>query len=368
MNQDAHTEHELTVPFRPNKGVLTNVILLAFIDVMVTGASFSIPSTPGPPLPLLWRGAFISAYVAAIIPALACLFYRCHARLVLTGTGLHWRTWGDWRRVSWNAVADYYDLPPHLGGGTDELTALKTTAGTILLNRRWPESYDVRAWVQARATAAGATEWSVLGLRKTDTRTFTYPQGDFWSTFIIGFGLFVPLAVYPWYLILHPKGRTFWAMLTQNWKPGHLWESIIGVGSAMLLFFVYIVWLNFPLLLLVANVPILLDIRRRRQERITTRQSGITFEDGRRHLSADWDEVTGYFLQPSSASQSWFFRATILSVLLRKAGRRTYVVETKQGAFEYSAQLDGFVQLGEILKQHGLILRGRGIAGASVEH
>lgn len=342
------------------------MVFLAFWDVTLTGLSFSIPFASGPPLPLLWRGALISAAVAAIIPAVVCLFYRCHARLVLAETGLRWRTWGDWRRVSWNAVEDYYDLPDP-NKDTGFLMALKTTAGTILLDRRWPESDDVRQWVQARATAAEVSHWGVLGQRKTDTRTFTYPQEDFWGMLIGGFGLFVPLTLYRWYFILHPKGRTFWAMLTANWNPSHLWDSLIGVGSTMLLFFVFLAWSSLPLLFLFANVPILLDRRRRRRERITTRQSGITFEGDRRHLSAGWDEVTGYFLQPSSASQSKLFRATFLSLLLRKAGRRTYVVETKHGSFEYSAQLEGFVQLGEILKQHGLTLQGRGFAGAKAQ-
>ncbi len=369
MNQNAQTEHELTVPLRPN----TNAVGAALVSASIACGLFLVaPTVSVPPQSVTpawsWSWLAVTAALAAMIPALSCLFYRAHARLVLNETGLRWRTWSDWRRVSWHAVEDYYDLPPHPSDGTGELMTLKTTAGAILLDRRWQESADVRQWVQARATAAEATEWGVIGQRttKSDTRTFSYPQEEFWSL-IGGFGVFVPLILLNWYWLLHPKGRTFWAMLTQNWKPGHLWDSLIGTGFTMLFFFVYIVIFNYPLRILLANVPMLLDRRRRRWERITIRQSGITFEAGRRQFSADWDEVTGYFFQPSSASQSRFFRAAALSSSLREMWRWTYVVETRQGAFEYSGMLGGYVQLGEILKQHGLILQTRGFTGAEVE-
>ena len=370
MNQNALTEAELTVPLRPNTNTVGFVLVSASIayGLFLVAPTVSIPAQSLPPL-WSWSWLAVAAALAAMIPALVCLFYRVHARLVLSETGLRWRTWGDWQRVSWNAVEDYYDLPPRPSNGTGELMTLKTTAGAVLLDRRWQESADVRQWVQVRATAAEATEWGVLGQRttKSDTRTFSYPQEDFWIVLIGGLGVIVPLTLLNWYWLLHPKGRTFWAMLTQNWKPGHLWDSLIGTGFTMLLFFVYIVMFNSPLRILLANVPMLLDRRRRRWERITTRQSGITFEDGRRQFSADWDEVTGYFLQPSSASQSRFFRATALSSSLRKAWRWTYAVETRRGTFEYSALLEGYEQFSQILKQHGLILQARGMKEANVE-
>lgn len=373
MNQNAQTERELIVPLRPNTNVVATTLLFAFIGGVSLFLFDLVVSVPAQALPPFWVWLAVLAASAMMVPALVCLFYHCHARLVLSETGLRWRTWGDWRQVSWDAVEDYYDLPLHLNDGTGELMTLKSDAGIILLDRRWPESDAVRVWVQARVTAAKATEWGVLGQRTTesDAHTFSYLQQEFWNTLTTWFFVLLVYTASTWVWIARlasSKSHVPTQPSAPFWTPGEFWLDLVAAAFIGLIIIGGSVILSLPLLIFVSLMPTLLDSRRRRQERITTTLSGIAFDDGRRQFSAVWDEVTGYFLQPSANSESRFFRATAQSSTPSTAWRWMYVVETQQGAFEYSSLLDGYEQLNEILKQHGLTLQGRGFAGVPVEH
>ena len=181
------------VPLRPNETVVATVSLLAFIGaVVLLFAALMSPTLAGtPPLDIHLT---VSASLALMVPALVCIFFRCHARLVFGETGLRWRTWGDWRRTTWNGVRDYCDLPPRTGS-SDRLMTIQTDAGDVILSRKWRESEAVRQAVQARATEAAVTEWGVQEERShaADTRTFRYGQKDFWVTLLLGGGFFLPL-------------------------------------------------------------------------------------------------------------------------------------------------------------------------------
>ena len=73
----------------------------------------------------------------------------------------------------------------------------------------------------------------------------------------------------------------------------------------------------------------------------------------------DWDQVTGYFLQPSAYVRSPFFRTTALSSSLLLGWRWVYVVETQHGAFEYSAQIEENEALGKIIKERAMPIQVR---------
>ncbi len=359
-------EHELVVPLRPNGDVVGTVSLLAFIGAMFVLPFILVFPVPSPPLSPLETGLALSAVVVGVTPALLCIFYRCHARLVLSETGLRWRTWGDWRRASWDGVQDYYDVPPHSSRDFDKLMTIQTDAGNVLLSCKRYEREAVRHWVQARATHTAVAGWGVQGERSHagDTRTFRYDQKDFWNKRMIDIFVFLPytaagwcliLAV-GWHLILRPTGKSFFA---GAWHSGDFWGSLISATFLVMLLMGGAFFVNIPLLVFLSGLPEMIEARKRRAERITTRQSGIMFEDGKRQISANWNEVTGYFLQPSAYSRSAFFRVTAFSSSRLEGWRWVFVVETTQGSFEYSWRIEGNKELGKIIEEHALPLKGR---------
>jgi len=332
-------EHELVVPLRPNGDVVGTVSLLAFIGAMFVLPFILVFPVPSPPLSPLETGLALSAVVVGVTPALLCIFYRCHARLVLSETGLRWRTWGDWRRASWDGVQDYFDVPPQGNSTGDKLMTIRTDAGDVLLSGKWRESGAVRRWVQARATHAAVTEWGVQGERShaADTRTFRYDQKASRGMLLFTFGVLLPLYADWWYMILRSTPRAF----AGAWHPSNFWGSLIAVTSQGIFLLFSLVFVSLPLLIFLSFLPGMLDARKRRAERITVREDGIAFDDGKRQVSANWDEVTGNFFQPLSR---W---------------RWVHVVETKHGSFEYTSLIEANKQLGKIIAARALPLEVR---------
>ncbi len=362
---------ELTIPLRPNTNAVGFASLLAFIIAFGWGMFFLAHFAPGPPLTAWEKWAAVLVSVAVLTPALACVFYRLHARLALTEAGLRWRTWGEWRQVSWDAVTDYYDLPYDPKDGEGKLMRIETSLGAVLADRRWPESAEARQWIEARATAADALGWGVLGDRttKTGTRIFTYPQKEFWNTLAVWL-VILPVYIASIWLLLANGSRSNSPAAAQLssafWAPGEFWIDLVIAVFLGLLTAGGVVIFSLPLLVFVSMVPQLIDVRRRRSERITTRPGGLTFSNRRREFTARWDEVTGYFLQPSEASRHRVFRATARSSSKTELWRWTFAVETTQGSFEFSALLDDCDQFQSLLKQHGLTLEARKLPAPQV--
>lgn len=356
MIKTKEDSRELIVPLRLN----SDLTFFAPLAAVIGGTLFYlIIMSPGPVKihPPLFFWAQVSTAVATTVPLPFCTFYRCRARLVLSETGLRWRTWGDWQRTTWNGVRDYYDLL----SDDDPVMAIITDAGNICFDRKWSGSEAVRRWVQARATAAETTEWGVLGLRScaSDTRTFVYRRNSIWFTLLFNCGFFLPYIVFGWYWMLHGGAAPFWKMLIESWMPGHFWISFFTKLFGLLFIFFEIIGVNCPLHFIFLSVPVMLEIWKRRAERITTQHTGIVFEDGRRQISVAWNEVTSYYIHPSVYSQSAFFRITNWIKSRRSLLWWVYVVETTQGSFEYSWQIEGYKQLAEIMRDRALPLKGR---------
>ena len=161
MTQVDRRGQEMSVPLRPNTSTVNLVALSAFVGIVLLISLFFVFSSD-PLSPILFRILLLASFIC-LAPLFACIFYRCHARLILSGTGLCWRTWGDWRRSSWGDVQDYYDQPPRLGYDSDDLMIIDTNGGNIILNRRWPESGMVRQLVQECALQAETAEWGIQG-------------------------------------------------------------------------------------------------------------------------------------------------------------------------------------------------------------
>ena len=266
-------ERELVVPLRPSETAVATVSLLVFLGAMILFLlSLMLPTlTSSAPIYLTLT---VSLSLALMVPALVCIFYRCRARLVLAEAGLRWRTWGDWRQVSWDGVQDYFDLPPQGNNTGDGLMTIRTDAGDVLLNSKWQESEAVRGWVQARATHTAVTEWGVYGERShaADTRTFVYRQNGFWFMLLFGCGVLLPSTGYWWYEILRPRRSSFFA---GAWNPSDFWGSLITIILFAIIVLGGIVIINLPLLVFLALLPGMLETRKRRKERITTDRKSV---------------------------------------------------------------------------------------------
>ena len=363
MEADGRTQ-EISIPLRQSRSIVNLAILLAFVGTLCLTLLFvASPAVLSSLIvsPLLWIAFFVF-----LAPLLACIFYRYHARLILSKTGLRWRTWGDWRRASWDGVTDYYDQPSPSDGESVELMTVETDTGNIVLDRHWRESEKVRRLIQQQARQTAATEWGVLGQRttETDARTFAYGQKHIWFFVIFGIGFCLPYTAMGWHWLLgsHPQGGSFWGMFTQAWTPGDLWGSLFGIAFIVLLLVFAVFVISGPMLIILASLPGILDVLCRRSERIIVRHDGIAFDDGRQHVSVAWNEITGYFLQPSMQSLSSPLRMIALSSSPKLAWRWVYFIETTQGSFEYSTWINGSTQLGQIIREHAMPLQGRGSA------
>lgn len=353
----------MVVPLRPSRGVSFQVGHFAFPGIFMVVAAL-IPPLRGKATPAVMLG--FAAFF--LLPALFYTVYKLRARLVADETGLRWRTWGGWTETDWAGVRDFYDYPAKESDKKtwdkdSDLMTIETVARSITLNRRWPECDALRQMIQERAQQAEAKSWGVRGLRQDadDQRVFAYNRRDFWKTLLIGGGLLLPYSGYGLWWILHPKGRSFGAMLTEGWTPGDFWFSLFSTAFIVFLVFGFIILVGFPALLYLSAIPGLLETRRHWNERVTTSREGIAFDDGRRHVSARWEQVTGYFLEPSPASKSRLlgFIARSWSSSRLAGWRWVFVIATEAGSFEYAPGIENAEELGQIIKERAMPLSKR---------
>ena len=186
---------------------------------------------------------------------------------------------------------------------------------------------------------------------RSDIRTFGYSQGRFWSMVTIGVGVFLSFAfaLSDWHMLLAQAQ-------TPGISSGSLIVQALCSALIILIMFLRVFVFKLPPLFLAAGT-VALDTRRRRAERITTSRDGICYDDGRRHVTAAWNEVTGHFIQASP--QSATLRGAALSTSLGKAGRWVIVVETERGCFQYSLFIEGAGQLCRTIGERAMPLQKR---------
>ena len=85
-------DQEISIPLRQSTSIVYPAVLFAFVGILCLTLWFI--AFPAALSSLLWTAAFLF-----LAPVLACIFYRCHACLILNEMGLRWRTWGDWRQT-----------------------------------------------------------------------------------------------------------------------------------------------------------------------------------------------------------------------------------------------------------------------------
>ena len=239
---------------------------------------------------------------------------------------LKWRKLHRWRSVGWVEVTDYYDkkLPK-----VQQRTVIETSAGSVWLSKDWTNHEVLRVLVQQKARRARAKEWGLIGTRPEDDwpQVFFYDAKEVRKTSLFfGTALVVLIA-----LSLYQIGPKAIRILSNSPRsPGREWE-LAALTVMVIMMFCY------PAMFLPLWLPVMLETRRHRGERITASLEGIIFEDDKRRIAASWNDVTDYFAAPL---ESWI-----------KADYR-FVVVTRHATFEFIRTLKEAGRLRQIIDRY----------------
>jgi len=199
---------------------------------------------------------------------------------------------------------------------------IKTPMGAVKFSNEWANADALRGQVERRATNAAVRQWGLLGSRPCDTwpRVFRY---DTWQNIWTPRVLLKLALTALGYLLTPPLQQAMSQAGQVGWG-----VTLAGLGVYLLLIASLGAFFLMPLAQYRAA-------GRRKAERITADTDGIVFEDGARRVEAAWPDVTGYEIAPGSG---------ILTI--------RYVVETRQGDFDFLAVLSDATLLMAIIQRY----------------
>jgi len=309
-----------TVSCRPPALNWVFVVLCAPTGVMMWFGAHS-PNKAGPPSAA--DVAFMQTFAAALLLMAAVLAaWQTRARIVADADGLRWRHFGGWKSARWEEVWDFYDRISSQTQGQRSLFwgVIKTAAGSVRFNSDWTGAGALREQVARLATNAAVQQWDLLGSRPCDTwpRVFRY---DTWQNIWTPRVLLKLALTALGYLLTPPLQQAMSQAGQVGWG-----VTLAGLGVYVLLIASMGAFFLMPLAQYRAA-------GRRKAERIMADTNGITFEDGARRVEAAWPDVTGYGIVPGPG-----------------AFAVRYVVETRQGDFDFLAVLSGATLLQAIIR------------------
>ena len=310
-----------TVTCRPSGEWWQLVGSAGFFGVMA-GTGALLPANPPPLHPVLEAVFFGTVSVACLLAAAWLMWWTLTARILADASGLRWRGRFGWKSARWEEVRDFYDDLPVRAGRDSGQATIKAPSGTVSFSRQWTNVGPLRALVARRAANAATGEWGLLGTRSCDRwpRVFRY---DTWQN------IWAPRILLK--LVLTGFGYAFAKPIQQAVGLAGLvgWPMKLALFAPyLLIFFLY----AGPLLFVFAQYR---AAGRRRAERIRVDMEGIVFEDGARRFEAAWADVTGYQIAGGAGALS-----------------ARYVVETRQGEFDFLAALSGATLLKAIIQRY----------------
>ena len=286
-----------------------------------------MPTKTGPPSAADTRILEALSFCCLLI-ALAIGLWLIRACVIGDQTGLRWRGMGSWKSAGWDEVRDYYEKVPTrqqrqygLSSPTT-ISVIQTGAGKVGVTNLWSSSEALRELVQGQAIQAVTHEWGILGSRPCDAwpHVFRYDtRENRWTPYIVG-ALFLTALGYG---LAAPVSRTVGKLGTAE---GTI--SVIMLGVLLLPLLAY----GILPLMIIARYR---EAGCRRGEHITTSLAGIIFEDGARKIEAVWADVTGYSVAYG-----------------RNALMYRYVVETRQGQFDFLYQISDALLLTVIIQRY----------------
>ena len=311
-----------TVSCRPPALNWVFVALCAPTGVMMWFGAHN-PTKAGPPSAS--EAAFVqTCAVALLVTAAALAVWQMRARIVADADGLRWRHFGGWKSARWEEVRDFYDRLPSQAPGQRSLfwAVIKTAAGSVRFSNDWTDAGALQEQVERRAVNAAVRQWDLLGSRPCDSwpRVFRY---DTWQNIWTPRVLLKLALTALGYLLTPPLQQAMSQAGQVGWG-----VTLAGLGVYVLLIASLGAFFLMPLAQYRAAA-------RRKAERIMVDTNGIVFEDGAQRVAAAWADVTGYGIAPGSG---------ILAV--------RYVVETRQGDFDFLAVLSGATLLQAIIRRY----------------
>ncbi len=287
------------------------------------------PGPKGPPSPgetLLFAASSLICFFCLCV----LVWWLLRACVLGDAAGLRWRGLGGWKRVRWNEVSDFYEKlsvrnrsrAPSAAGCILEVASRK-----IRFSRDWSNAEALRELVAQNAINSRAAGWEVKGTRVVDPwpRAFDYNTVENRWTPRLWLKLF---AIFVVYVVIQPALELV--------VTAHLvgWAAALGVAGAYVLLFG-----SMGLIFLVPLAQYRAT-NERKAERVTADLDGIVFEDGVRRVEAAWPDVTGYRM----VSHGLLFR---------------YVVETRQGNFDFLSSLGDARLLQAIIQRSASLAENR---------
>ena len=302
----------------------SNWLLLIFPVLLCPSLALSaFASTPkGPPSP---GDTFILLTFALLCFLGACIFswWTLRAGITADDSGLRVRGFGGWKPVRWAEVSDFYETLPMRKRSAAAGYVLETASGKVCFSNDWSNAEALRELVARNAVHSRVSEWGIKGTRATDPWPVVFDyntRGNCWAP-RLWLKLFVVFVVY---LVVQPALQF---AATAN---------MIGWGTTLAVAALYLLLIGSVGLVFLLPLAQYRAADRRKAERITVDLNGIVFENGARRLQAAWADVTAYQVVNSHG------------VLFR------YVVETRQGEFDFLSSLGNAVLLQAIIQHHAV--------------
>ena len=293
--------------WRPPYGYVS-LFFLAFGIFGVTVAATELPDNR------LLGLLLLAAYIPWSLVCLGAVVYNFRARVESDEAGLHWRDWrGVWRAATWNEIEDFW-----LTSARGREKKVRTAQGKLSFGS--VQAGDVgdvlAARIAARATAATAREWGVLGERLCDPwpRRFA-----FWRRSLV-WALCATLAVL---MVL-----VAWVALALQIAPRAVevpfgsW-FLASIGPLLLV-------ATFPLLLLIIAIWSLFRAWPWRAHSVEVSPAGLVWL-GPMRIQVSWAQIESW---------RWIVRGRT----------RVLSAQTAQGAIEIPAFIGGFYTLCRILE------------------
>lgn len=296
---------------------------LVFIAVFL-GAGYlfmawtSLQPPVGPPSAVYSGLVFGAIGLLVLALGIGAAAWEARAVVIADAQGLRWCGLGQWKAAWWDEITDYYDLSP-TRRAPQAASFVLSPVGVARFTRRWSNADALRAVIVERARV-GETAWGTLGCRAFDPWPRVFGYDTFSNRWVPTLALKLFLAFVAYLLVKPALGLAAFAGLV-GWR-----MALLTAGLYLLLVVPFGLFFLLPLAQYRA-------VRQRRAQRITADLDGLAFEEGARRVRAAWPDVTGYFVIGWDASQP------------------LYVVQTRQGDFDFLASISQVVLLQAIIQR-----------------
>lgn len=298
---------------RPPRTYWILLIFPGFYGSMAALAS-QAPTKGGPPSPTetaVWE----AIAGACLLLALGVALWLARACVVADASGLRWRGVGPWKAARWEDVRDFYEkVPTRLQAGSSAaarpttVSIVETASGEVGVTSLWSGADALREQVELRAVHSLTHVWEALGTRAVDPwpRVFDYDTLENRWAPRLWLKLFL---VYVVYMLVKPAMQL------------PAMAGLIGWATTLMTAGLYLLLVGSLGLIFLIPLAQYRAAGRRKAERITVSLGGIVFEDGSRRMEASWPDVSGY------------------GMAYGKGASLCYVVETRQGEFDFLASI-----------------------------